>query len=89
MDVSAVTFFGAAGVGAFIRARDHERKQGRDLVLRSPPSAVTRVLEICDLADLVEPPATAGPMGPGHSDGNVAPGARPVRSVRSMNGKLE
>jgi anti-anti-sigma factor len=89
VDVSAVTFFGAAGIGAFIGARNHERAQGRDLLLRAPPFVVTRVLDICDLADLIEPPATTEPTGPGYNIGNGAPGAGTVRSVRSTNGKLE
>jgi anti-sigma B factor antagonist len=59
VDVSAVTCLGAAGIGAFIRARNHEREHGRDLLLRAPPPIVARVLDICGLADLVEPPAAA------------------------------
>ena len=86
VDVSAVTFFGAAGIGVFIKARNHKREQGRDLWLRAPPSIVRRVLDICDLADLVEPPSTGEPTDPGQKIGNGAPPARRVRSVRSTNG---
>jgi anti-anti-sigma factor len=60
VDVSAVTFFGAAGIGALMGARNHEGEHGRDLLLRAPPRVVRRVLDICRLGDLVEPPATTG-----------------------------
>lgn len=82
VDVSAVTFFGAAAIGAVIRARNHEQEKSRDLLLRAPPSVVTRVLDICDLADLVEPLATAEP-GSAPSTGSETRRHGPVAFDRS------
>ena len=55
VDVSAVTFIDAAGIGTFLRARNFERDGGRDLALHAAPLLVTRLLDICGLPDLVEP----------------------------------
>lgn len=84
VDVSGVTFFGAAGIGAVLRARNHERDHGRDLVLRAPPPIVTRVLGICDLTDLVEPPATA----PATGSATWRPASVALDGVRSKNRRL-
>jgi anti-anti-sigma factor len=60
VDVSAVTFIGAEGLNFLIRARNDECEHGRDVVLRSPPLMMARMLEICDLADLVQQPQIDG-----------------------------
>ena len=71
IDLSDVQFMDAATVGVIIRARDFLRLQSRSLALRSPSSCAARILELCDLEDLVEPrpthttrnTATAGALG--------------------------
>lgn len=71
VDLSAVKFMDAATVGVIIRARDFLRLQSRSLVLRSPSSCASRILDLCDLGDLLEPrpaharrsTATAGALG--------------------------
>jgi anti-sigma B factor antagonist len=59
VDVSGVTFMGAAGINIFVVGRNQQREKGQDLMLRSPSPFLLRVLEICDLGDVVEPPAVA------------------------------
>jgi anti-sigma B factor antagonist len=55
VDLSDVQFMDAATVGVIIRARDFLRLQSRSLALRSPSSCAARILDLCDLADLLEP----------------------------------
>jgi anti-anti-sigma factor len=56
VDLSAVAFMDAATLGIFIRARNHLRLQCRSLTLRSPSGYARRVLELCGLTDLLDPP---------------------------------
>ena len=55
IDLSDVEFMDAATVGVIIRARDFLRLQSRSLALRSPSSCAARILDLCDLGDLLEP----------------------------------
>jgi anti-sigma B factor antagonist len=55
IDLSDVQFMDAATVGVIIRARDFLRLQSRSLVLRFPSSCAARILDLCDLGDLLEP----------------------------------
>ncbi|MBV9659864.1 MAG: STAS domain-containing protein [Acidimicrobiales bacterium] len=64
VDIRAVTFLDASGIRAFITARHYERDHGRDLFLRAPLPIVVRVLDICGVTDLVEPPAGTDPRSP-------------------------
>jgi anti-sigma B factor antagonist len=52
VDCSAVTFFGAAGVGALVGARNRLGSSGHRLIVRKPSASVRRVLDIVDLAEL-------------------------------------
>ena len=56
VDLSEVEFMGAATVGAIVGARNLLRPLSRDLVLRFPPPAAVRLLDICGLAALIAPP---------------------------------
>lgn len=55
LDLSDVQFMGAATAQVMIRARDFLGLRSRSLTLRTPSPAVRRVLELCGLADLVDP----------------------------------
>lgn len=55
VDLSGVTFFGAATLGVLIRGRNILRGESRNLTLRSPSRCARRVLDVCGLAGLVEP----------------------------------
>ena len=55
LDLSEVTFIDAATIGAIIRTREFLRFWARSLTLRSPSRFARRVLELCDLADLLDP----------------------------------
>ena len=62
VDLSRVDFMGAATVGVLTWARELLLVRSRSLVLRAPSSTARRVLELCGLDGLVEPPAAdAGP----------------------------
>jgi len=52
LDCSEVTFFGIAGVGALVQAREELGRSGRRLVVRNPSAIVQRVLRIFDLDEL-------------------------------------
>ena len=54
VDLSGVEFMGAATVGVIVRAREFLRLRSRSLVVRSPSRCARRVLDLCDLADLIE-----------------------------------
>jgi len=56
VDLSEVTFMDAATIGVFIRARNDLRLQCRSLTLRSSSGFARRVLELCGLTDLLDPP---------------------------------
>ena len=55
IDLSGVQFMDAATVGIIIRLRDFLELQSRSLALRVPSPCAARVLDICDLAELLEP----------------------------------
>lgn len=57
VDLSRVNFMGAATVGVIIRAREFLRPQSRSVVVRSPSTCARRVLDLCGLADLLDPRA--------------------------------
>jgi anti-anti-sigma factor len=66
LDCSAVTFFGAAGVSALIRAGNELDRSRRRLVIRNPSSIVRRVLGLFDLAELfADAPNRAANSTPG------------------------
>ena len=49
VDLSGVTFIGAATLGVFVRAQDVLRRGSRNLTLRSPSPIAQRVLGVCGL----------------------------------------
>lgn len=63
IDLSGVEFMSAATIGTIVRTREFLRSRSRMLTLRSPSRSAGRVIDICDLAELVEPhPTDAGPV---------------------------
>lgn len=63
VDLRDVEFMAVATVGVIVRARALLRLQSRSVVLRSPSACAQRVLDVCSVADLVEPRtlASGGP----------------------------
>ena len=59
IDLSGVTFMDASTVGVIVDARTALRQQHRDLVLRDPSSCARRLIELCELTDLLERPSSA------------------------------
>lgn len=57
MDLGRVEFMDASTVGVIVWARELLRARGQALTLRAPSPCVRRVLELCDLSDLVDGPA--------------------------------
>jgi anti-sigma B factor antagonist len=57
LDLSDVDFMGAATVGVIVRGRTLLRLRSRSLALRSPSRSARRVIELCGLAALLEPPS--------------------------------
>jgi hypothetical protein len=45
----------AATIGVFVRARTLLRARSRSLVVRSPSRCARRLLDLCGLADLIDP----------------------------------
>lgn len=75
VDLAGVTFIDASALGELVAARAASRSAGGDLAIRSPSAPVRRVLDIVELADLVDHPVAdgeaAGPVtaeasGPSH-----------------------
>ena len=60
VDLSGVTFIGAASVGVLLRGLDNLRRQSRNLTLRAPSRCARRVIDVFGLSSLVE----AGPTQP-------------------------
>lgn len=60
LDLSEVEYLGAGSIDAIVRAREFLRLRSRSLELRSPSRCAWRVLEVCELTDLIE----AHPLGP-------------------------
>jgi anti-anti-sigma factor len=55
VDLSRVTFIGAATINALVQSGNLLHGQSRTLTLRSPSRLVTRVLLVCGLTALLEP----------------------------------
>jgi anti-anti-sigma factor len=55
VDMSGVTFMGAATVDVLIRFRSSLRDDDRVLTVRSPSRCAVRVLDACGLTELIEP----------------------------------
>ena len=58
VDLSSTEFADCAGIGVVAAAHEEQRARGRDLVLRSPSSAVRRLMELTGLSQEI---ATTGP----------------------------
>lgn len=56
VDLRNVDFIEVTAVNALVGARHHLRSTNRDLLIRSPPSPLLRMLTIFGLTDRVEPP---------------------------------
>lgn len=54
IDLSRVEFMGAETIGIIVRARDFLRSRSRLLMLRSPSRSARRVIDLCDLAELID-----------------------------------
>jgi len=67
VDLSGVTFMNGSTIAVLTAARDDLTGQGRRLTLRSPSKCARRLLELCDLGELVEanPPAPTTAAAPG------------------------
>jgi len=55
VDLSGVTFMSTATIDELVRARSLLLGLSRNLTLRSPSKCARRVLDLCGLADLIEP----------------------------------
>jgi anti-anti-sigma factor len=55
VELSQVTFIGAATIDEFVRARNILRGQSRTLTLRSPSRTAQRLLDAMGLTNLIEP----------------------------------
>ena len=55
VDLSEVTFMDASTIGALVGSRNRLRPRSRSLHVRAPSLPALRVLELCDLADLLHP----------------------------------
>ena len=65
VDLSGVQFMDAATVGVILRARDFLRLQSRSVALRSPSPCAARVLDLCELGELLEQGSELRPRHPG------------------------
>lgn len=72
MDLRRVEFMDAATVGVIAWARVLLRARGQALTVRAPSPCVRRVLELCDLSDLIEGPAVG--LSPARTEGLDVPG---------------
>ena len=63
VDLRDVQFMDASTVGLLIGARESLRPRGRSLSLRSLSSAAQRVIEVCDLEELVDHRPSSCPVG--------------------------
>jgi anti-sigma B factor antagonist len=67
IDLGDVTFMGSATLKTLSDTRAVLAERGRSLTFRSPPRGQRRMLQICGLADLIEPETVGGPsfeLGP-------------------------
>jgi anti-sigma B factor antagonist len=60
IDLSGVEFMDAATIGVIVRARDFLRQRSRSMSLRSPSTCARRILDVCDLSDLLDPHPSPG-----------------------------
>jgi anti-anti-sigma factor len=56
IDLRRVSLIDAAIIGVLLDGREALRKRSRRFALRSPSARAMRVLAVCGLTDLVEPP---------------------------------
>lgn len=59
VDLSAVTFMDASTISAIVGAHNRLRAHSRSLTVRAPSRPARRLLDVCDLAFLVEEPPGA------------------------------
>lgn len=62
VDLSGIRFMDAAIIGVLLNARRTLRSRGRDLRCRAPSRFARRMLDLCELGELVDPPASIGWM---------------------------
>jgi anti-sigma B factor antagonist len=55
VDLSEVAFMDASTIGVIVRAGNMLLEQSRSLILRAPTTSARRVVDLCGLAELVEP----------------------------------
>ncbi len=60
VDFAQVDFVGSTAIETLIAARNQLRPLGADLVVRSPTRLLTRMLDIFELTELVEPAVDNG-----------------------------
>ena len=87
VDLSGVQFMDAATVGVILRARDFLRLQSRSVALRSPSPCAARVLDLCELGDLLEPGPEHATAAPGAGCARRAGGGADSRSRRCRRGR--
>lgn len=63
VDLSEVTFMDVSTIAALVGCRNRLRSRSQGLAVRAPSLSARRVLELCDLTDLVQP-ATVGATHP-------------------------
>jgi anti-anti-sigma factor len=73
VDLSEVTFMGAATVGVILRAEAFLLERSRSLMLRSPSTRSRRILGLCGRGDLVDP-RSADAVGATRRSGAVGTG---------------
>jgi anti-anti-sigma factor len=54
VDLHAVTFMDGATIGTIVSTRDRLQDRSRSMVVRNPSRCARRILEVCDLAHLIE-----------------------------------
>jgi anti-anti-sigma factor len=69
IDLSDVEFMDAATIGAIVRAREFLRLGSRSLSLRSPSTRAQRVLDLCEMSDLVASSVRAPSVAADANDG--------------------
>jgi anti-anti-sigma factor len=62
VDMSGVTFIGAAGIGVLVAAANRAREAGGGLSLLAPSPQVRRLLDVCHLDAIL--PEAQRPVGP-------------------------
>lgn len=53
IDLSALSFIDSTGIQALLQGESDLARRGGRLVLRDPPEAITRLLSICGLAEVI------------------------------------